>query len=874
VTTFLFTDIEGSTRLWEQEPERMKVALARHDALARDAVSAHGGTVVKTTGDGIHAVFDDPLGGVAATIDLLRSLADPQATGGLPISIRCGLHVGAVQRRDGDYYGTTVNRAARIMSTAHGGQVLLSGAVAAAVEGRLPEAVTLRDLGAVRLRDLAQPERLYQVVHPALRLDFPALRSLEATPNNLPQQVTSFVGRERELGEVKALLGQTRMLTLLGIGGLGKTRLSLQAAVESMDDYPDGVWFVELAALTDPHLVPQAVASALGVTEEAGRPVVEALQRYAKDRRALLILDNSEHLLQACAELAETLLRSGPNVRILASSREPLRVPGETTYHVPPLGVPDARTAATPEALAGFESVRLFVDRAMAVQPAFRVTGESAPAVAEICRRLDGIPLALELAAARVRMLSPEKIAERLNDRFHLLTGGSRTALPRQQTLRALIDWSYDLLTGPERALLRRLAVFAAGWTLEAAEAVGAGGEIGAADVLDLLGHLVDKSLVVTDANGERYRLLDTVRQYAQERLVEAGESNDARARHLAFYLELAEQAKPQLVGPQQASWLARLDLERENLLAAHAWCDDPTTAPELGLRLVDAVQSYWIIRGVLGLGHRVTTEALARRGAQARNRARCRVLFGAGWLGCCMGRYREAIADLEESLAIAREIGDSKRIAAVLQPLALASLGLGDAAAARGHAEEALVLARQGGEKRSIAAALINLAQVCRVQGEADAAEPLYESALELARELGDSESIAIDLLNLAMVAIDRGMSARAAAMVDEALTIVVETGLTRTGQSALDVCAGLAASRGEWEQAARFYGAAEGQTGQTGLRRDPSDEAFLVPLVERTRAALGDDAFGRADAAGRALAWEQAMAQARGWLAGGPSR
>jgi non-specific serine/threonine protein kinase len=508
------------------------------------------------------------------------------------------------------------------------------------------------------------------------------------------------------------------------------------------------------------------------------------------------------------------------------------------------------------------------------VQPAFRVTAESAGAVAEICRRLDGIPLALELAAARVRMLSPEKIAERLNDRFHLLTGGSRTALPRQQTLRALIDWSYDLLTGPERALLRRLAVFAAGWTLEAAEAVGAGGEIGAADVLDLLGHLVDKSLVVTDANGERYRLLDTVRQYAQERLVEAGESNDARARHLAFYLELAEQAKPQLVGPQQASWLARLDLERENLLAAHAWCDDPTTAPELGLRLVDAVQSYWIIRGVLGLGHRVTTEALARRGAQARNRARCRVLFGAGWLGCCMGRYREAIADLEESLAIAREIGDSKRIAAVLQPLALASLGLGDAAAARGHAEEALVLARQGGEKRPIAAALINLAQVCRVQGEADAAEPLYESALELARELGDSESIAIDLLNLAMVAIDRGMSARAAAMVDEALTIVVETGLTRTGQSALDVCAGLAASRGEWEQAARFYGAAEAQTGQTGLRRDPSDEAFLAPLVERTRAALGDDAFGRADAAGRALAWEQAMAQARGWLAGEPSR
>ncbi len=871
VTTFLFTDIEGSTRLWEQEPERMKVALARHDALARDAVSTHGGTVVKTTGDGIHAVFDDPLGGVAATIDLLRSLADPQATGGLPISIRCGLHVGAVQRRDGDYYGTTVNRAARIMSTAHGGQVLLSGAVAAAVDGRLPEAVTLRDLGAVRLRDLAQPERLYQVVHPALRRDFPALRSLEATPNNLPQQVTSFVGRERELGEVKALLGQTRMLTLLGIGGLGKTRLSLQAAVESMDDYPDGVWFVELAALTDPHLVPQAVASALGVTEEAGRPVVEALQRYAKDRRALLILDNSEHLLQACAELAGTLLRSGPNVRILASSREPLRVPGETTYHVPPLGVPDAQAATTPEALGGFESVRLFVDRAMAVQPAFRVTAENAPAVAEICRRLDGIPLALELAAARVRMLSPDKIAARLNDRFHLLTGGSRTALPRQQTLRALIDWSYDLLTEPERALLRRLAVFAGGWTLEAAEAVGAGGEIGAADVLDLLGHLVDKSLVVTDANGERYRLLDTVRQYAQERLVEAGESNDARARHLAFYLGLAEQARPQLVGPQQASWLARLDLERENLLAAHAWCDDATTAPQLGLRLVDAVRSYWIIRGVLGLGHRVTAEALARPGAQARDPMRCRVLFGAGWLGCCMGRYAEARANLEESLAIARENGDTGQVAAVLQPLALASLGLGDAATARAHSEEALALARQGGQARQVAAALMNLAQVCRVQGEADAAERFYVDAIALARELGDGETVAIGLLNLAMVAIDRGTADRTRPMLVEALKIAGDTGLLRTGQSALDVCAGLCAALGDAEAAVRFFGAAEALSAQTGYQRDPTDAAFLMPHVERARGELGEARAAAAEAAGRALPYDAAVAAARAWLVGG---
>jgi predicted ATPase len=398
------------------------------------------------------------------------------------------------------------------MSVAHGGQILLSQAVAALVGDRLSDDVSLRDLGNVRLRDMATPERVYQVVHPRLRQDFPALRSLEATPNNLPQQVSSFVGRERALQDIRNQLGNTRLLTLFGAGGLGKTRLSLQVAAEVLDDYPDGVWFVDLAPMTDERLVPQAAASVLGVKEEAGRPVLEALVKYVSDRKLLLILDNCEHLLHACAELAAQLLRSGAHLKILASSRQPLHVAAETTYHVPSLSVPEPLTTVTIEALAQYEAVRLFVDRARAAQPSFQITDTNSEAVVDICHRLDGIPLALELAAARVRALSVNEIAARLNDRFRLLTSGDRTALPRQQTLRASIDWSYDLLTNDERALLRRLAVFAGGWTLEAAEAAGANGDVNKEDVLDLLTNLVEKSLVITDADAGRYRLLETVR--------------------------------------------------------------------------------------------------------------------------------------------------------------------------------------------------------------------------------------------------------------------------------------------------------------------------------------------------------------------------
>jgi len=868
VTTFLFTDIEGSTRLWDREHERMAIALERHDAIVRAAVAENRGVVVKMSGDGAHAAFDDPLDALSATLQLQQGLADPAATHGVALRVRCGLHAGVTERRDNDFFGGAVNRAARIMSVAHGGQVLVSQAVATLVGGRLPPDAVLRDLGAVRLRGLESPERVFQLVHPRLRQEFPALRSLEATPNNLPQQLSSFVGRERELAEIGKLLRSTRLLTLTGAGGLGKTRLSLHIAADLLDEFSDGVWFVELAPLSDARLVAQAVASALGVTEEVGRPVIEALVKLAAERRMLLILDNCEHLIDASAELARQLLQAGPHLKILTSSREPLRIAGETVYPVPALATPDASQPINVERLAQFEAARLFIDRAAAAQPSFRLTAQNAAAVADICRRLDGIPLALELAAARARSLSIESIAARLGDRFALLVGGDRTALPRQQTLRALIDWSHELLTDRERVLFRRLAVFAGGFTLEGAEALRAAGKEDLPDVYAILSQLVEKSLVELDSEGKRYRLLETVRQYAQERLDESGESDQTRNAHLAFCLALAETADLNLRGPDAGGWLARLDFELENLIAAHAWCDRAEAGAVLGLRLVHALRFYLTSRGLMALGHRAMVEALERPGAQERSLARCRALFGAGQLGCFMGRYPEAKGYLEESLAIARDIGDKTRVAMALQPLAMACLGLADIAGARGHLEEAVTMAQQLGNKRELAAAFNGLAQLHRVEGKLDAAEPLYEKVVAVARDLGDRDSVAIGLLNLAMVAIGGQAGDRACAMLLEVLAIVGESGSKRLGQSVLEVAAGLAAMRGDSARAARFYGIAEAQTTATGLQRDPGDEAFLAPLIAKARTALGAALFAAAETAGRACSYDDGVVEAEDWL------
>ena len=673
-----------------------------------------------------------------------------------------------------------------------------------------------------------------------------------ARRHNLPAQLNRFIGRERDLELVTTLLGPSRLLTLTGTGGTGKTRLSLQYARISQDDYPDGVWLAELAPVSQPERVAQVVAFVLGVADAGNAGPLEALERHVAERRMLLILDNCEHVLGAAAELARRLLAAGPELKILASSREPLHVPGEMTYAVPTL---DAH-----------EAMQLFLDRAHAAQPTFDPSDAGQRTVGEICRRLDGIPLAIELAAARVRALSLEKISERLDDRFRLLRSAGNAGLPRQQTLRASIDWSHDLLSAAERAVFRRLAVFSGGWTLEGAEAVCAAGEVDGGQVLELLTHLVEKSLVETDPRVERYRLLETVRQYALERLDDAGEADDARQRHLRFYVELAERAHPKLFGPEQAGWLAQLDEERENLLSAHAYCDYAEDGAALGLRLVASIKMYWASRGLFPLAHRAMVEALAR--APERNARRGRVLFDAGQVACFMGLYVEARRHLEESLSIAQERGDGEQVASVLQPLGMACLGLDDRAASRAHFTEGLALARGQQDPRNLAAALIALAQLERIEGRTEVAEPLYLEALEIARTLGDQATVAIALLNLSMVTIEGSRPDRARLILSEAAEIAMAIHSRPVGMALLDGCAGLAACAGDAAAAAQWYGAAQAQAAKAGMKRDPADEAFLAPWIANAREALGDARFDEAAAPGRALPFEDALARAREWL------
>jgi non-specific serine/threonine protein kinase len=589
---------------------------------------------------------------------------------------------------------------------------------------------------------------------------------------------------------------------------------------------------------------------------------LEALVRFARDKKLLIVLDNCEHVVQACAELAKRLLQAGPQVRVLASSRDALRIAGEAVFQVAPLSAP-SEADQTVEALLANDAVRLFVDRATAVQPAFRLSAKAAAAVAEICRRLDGIPLALELAAARTRSMPIETIAARLNDRFKLLTNSDRTVLPRQQTLRALIDWSYDLLPPDEQRLFQRLAVFAGGWTLEAAESVVAGVPIESGDVMDLLANLVEKSLVILDLDSGRYRMLDTVRQYAAEKLAGSNDDTMTRAQHLAWCLKLAERARAGLAGPEQGRWIAELDRERENLLGAHRWCDRAEGGVEKGLQLVFLLKLYWYHLGLLTLGHRVTAEALARTRADDRSLARCRGLADVGQFCTFMGRYAEARGYLEESLALARELGDQNRIAAALQTLGRACLGEGDMANASRHSAESITVARAVGNPRQLASALNSHAQLLRLQGDLPGAEALYTEVVQILQGLGDHESVAIGQLNLAIVAIERRQTHTAHALLSRAMLVATELGSQQLGQSTFDVLAGMCAADGRHEAALQMFGAAEAQAERSGLKRDSADSAFLLPLIEQSQRALGEAA---ADvlAAGKGLDYAKAVQRA----------
>lgn len=518
--TFLFSDIEGSTRLLQDLGEEYEGVLDAHRNLLRTAFEQHHGHEVGSEGDSLFVVFERATDAVTAAIDGQRSVQKHEWPPGAEIRVRVGIHTGEARLVGGDYVGLAVHRASRICSAGHGGQILVSATTRELVEGHLPKRVALKDLGEHRLKDLARAERLFQVCHPEISMNFPPLRSLESRRHNLPTQLTSFIGRERDFAEVKKLVSSARLLTITGAGGSGKTRLALKVASDLLDQHPHGVWVVDLAAVTDPELVLQELASTLSVREQEGRPLDASLNDFLADKKLLLVLDNCEHLVAACSRVADQVLRVSPDSRIIVTSREALGVGGEVAWRIPSMSVPDLDAGGSIDELSAYEAVKLFLERAFLAVPSFTPTSSDVPLLIQICQRLDGIPLAIELAAARVKVLSLKQIADRLDDRFRLLTGGSKSMLPRQQTLRALVDWSYALLSESERVVLVRASVFAGGFTLEAAESVCSGEGVSEEDVLDSLAALVDKSLLVVDRGGQaaRCRFLETIRQYSREK--------------------------------------------------------------------------------------------------------------------------------------------------------------------------------------------------------------------------------------------------------------------------------------------------------------------------------------------------------------------
>lgn len=757
--THVFTDLEGSTRLWESEPLRMHDALDRHDALARNVMGRFGGRIVKTTGDGLHAAFHDPVDAVCASFQFTRDLAALARELALPLRARCGLHAGLAQARDGDYYGGAVNRAARIMNAAHGGQVLLSEALATLVRSHLSTELTLRSLGRVRLRDLAQPEHVYQLAHPELDAQFPPLRSLDSTPNNLPQQPSSFVGRHGAIAELRKLLAKHRLLTLAGAGGIGKTRLALQLAADVLDEYADGVWFVDFAALSDARLVDQTVAQVLSISEQPGVPLAMAMTQVLSSRQTLLILDNCEHVAAACAALADTLLRAAADVRIIATSREVLRVSGECLYPLHPLSVPvgDERDVAAARSHAG---VVLFVERAREHQPSFELTSRNLAAVITICRELDGMPLALELAAARVRSLPVEEIARRLSDRFRLLATGTRTALPRHQTLAALVAWSYNLLNEAERALFARLAVFNGGFDLEGVQAVCGFSPLGDVGVIDILSDLVDKSLVIAatdfdvgdppaDARASspnehawptgRYRMLETIRAFAGEQLAQSGTGMETARRHAAYFLDLAVRADEEIRGPRKPHWCARLAADHDNLRAAMSYVRGPGANPEAALRFGVKLAAFWRFQGHATEGRAHLRAALAHPDIGRFPLSHAGAMLEGGVLASFQGDNDEARTLGEASLALYRTIGRPSEESSTLIMLGVVLQSSGAFAEARVCHEQALAISRTRKAKAPQAICLVNLAEVDLLRGDAAAARMGLTHAREVLADSGE---------------------------------------------------------------------------------------------------------------------------------------
>ena len=905
--TFLFTDIEDSTALVRRLGEGLYAQLlADHHSLIRSGLAAHDGQEVDTQGDAFFAVFSSPRACVAAVIEMQRALEAHSWPGGEHVRVRMGVHTGEASRTATGLVGLDVHRAARVAAVGYGGQVLLSEAAAALVRDFLPAGAGLADLGVHRLKDLGRPERIFQLQAAGLQAGFPPLRSLgsPALANNLPAQVTTFIGRERELSEVRALVASSRLVTLTGAGGCGKTRLGLQLAAGLLDGSGDGVWLVELAAVLDEDAVAPAICRALGIAAQPGRPVLETLLDALALQDVLIVLDNCEHLIGACAKAADAIVRRCPRVRLVATSREPLGIGGEAVYRVPPLSLPGPGESAL-AAAGSSDAVALFVDRARAQGTGLVVDEATAPLVVSICARLDGLPLAIELAAARLRSLSLRGLADRLDQRFSLLTGGSRTALARQQTLRATVDWSYSLLHGAERSLLRRLSVFAEGFDLDAAEAVCGFGDLGLSDVAGLLGSLVDKSLVVAEPAGEalRYRLLETIRQFAAERLAgDGGEATAVAAAHCAHYLSVAETAAPHLTGPGQGSWLARLDTDQANLRRAAEHAAGRADGTAQVLRLGVALRRYWMARSRDEEALALLTPALDRPEARADPE-----LFGAALVTAAIAaRYADVTAALrlgDQAVKVARQLGTGRLLIESLAALGFAYYFAGQPERGLPPGREAVERARQLGDDVLLGASLMEYLHCYALMDPAHAG-PLFTEAIACTLRSGDHLVAGFLLTNASVHALRAGDIPAARAYLQQAAQATQTIGgndlhqsinmgwvlrqdhdpdgarssfetalrLSRRSGDRADVAyaslglACLAADEGDWPRAAMLHGVAQAFLDRTGLPWEELEARYRRDSLEQVRAHLGQDQLEQAHAASMALSFGEVLDLASG--------
>ncbi len=896
--TLLFTDIEGSTHLLQRLGSDYARVLGEHQALLRAAFAAQGGAEVDTQGDAFFVAFATAAKALAAAVAATQALAANAWPEDGVVRVRMGLHTGSPQVVGDHYVGLDVHRAARIASAGHGGQILLSDVTRGLIENALPEGLSLRDLGPHRLKDLQQPERLSQVIILGLQADFPPIKTLDRRQHNLPTQPTPLLNRTEPLATLTAWLRHdARLVTLTGSGGTGKTRLAIQVAAELVDAFADGVWLVRLSRLSDPALVIPTIAQTLGLKDTSGQSLAALLRAYIAEKRLLLVLDNFEQVVEAAAGIAD-LLEASQGLRLLVTSRTPLRLRGEREYPLVPLALPDRRQRPSPDRLSQYAALALFIERASAARPDFTVTTTNAPTIVEICARLDGLPLAIELAAARVKLLPPEALLARLSSRLGLLTGGARDLEPRQQTMRAAIAWSEQLLTSAEQALFQRLAVFVDGCTLEAAEAVCAAPE-GAAplelDVLDGLSMLVDHSLVQQRAeDGEpRFVMLHVIREYALERIEtrDVGKEAEAlRRAHAAYYLALVEQAEPKLTGPDAAAWLDRLEREHDNLRAALNWARE-RGAVETGLRLVSAAGRFWATRGYLGEGRAWVESMLAlesvasddqqeqdtgkARGAgsedsdlagaaQAVELGRARAFRAGGSLAMWQGDYPVAARWLEQAVSHARIAGDRRTAAAALRNLGSIAEEQGELERASKLEAESLALALEIGDHSGVASALNNLGIIAWRQGDLVRAGDRFTEALALARTMGDQQDISTYLGNVGVVMRQRGELAQAEALLREALALHRELGDPLGCAQGLENLAATAAVAGQSERAARLAGAAMTIRETISVPPSPANREDLEPGLSAARAALGEPAWVDAYAAGGALTVEQAIAEA----------